>query len=637
MKKVKKCLPWFLVGVLLSYIKLAFSPWFLHFLPTIALVDALLLGGICFLLGLFYESVAKNRKVYVLYLSYMLLSAYFSIWFMSRSIILELNQNDAFFIILGLIFGLLVTSTGILWWFKKGERIHWKLSLVLLVGLLIIKFGIVTYLPPKALLPVKPSKSVIEANMSSDSLTIGDFVYPFSDFILTSMNRFEMFFGSDVDNPIFFLLLDGFRYDYHGKEIEGRSVTPRLDRLKSRGISAEQYRTQSNWTKPSTASLFTGLYAEEHGTIFGGGDTGYYRGHVLPGDFKTLAERLEDQGYKNFGAAMSSHISGRYNYDQGFHVWLSPGEGYMGDFYTLEQSLFWLLRKDSSKSFIYLHIKGPHQPFSLGYFNKSYWEGTPYYENKQVVVPGRFKFDTTDIVSPIKEGSIELRSDEVKFLRYLYGAQLNFYDRYYVSPFLKSLKSLGIYKSSLVVVTGDHGEELYDHGSYAHGQTLYEESIHTPLLMKFPESTQMQDFSTEALVESIDLSATLADFAGATSDGMQGNSFLANISGRNSDWSKFNDAYSQHTSGEYLPRATVVNLPWKFIYDFRSAQGELYNLYEDPGEESPVKGRPEIKERLKNKIFNRLGSDSVPSVKSIDLKEATEAEKENLKGLGYME
>ena len=55
-----------------------------------------------------------------------------------------------------------------------------------------------------------------------------------------------------------------------------------------------------------------------------------------------------------------------------------------------------------------------------------------------------------------------------------------------IGRLLDALKAAGIYKDSLIVLTSDHGEEFWDHGSTGHGQSLYQELLHVPLLIRLP-------------------------------------------------------------------------------------------------------------------------------------------------------
>lgn len=638
MKWFDNLLVWVLLGAILSGVQLLFTPWMMPLLPAGAVAHTVLVSTLCLVVALPVVFLPDSTRVYTLGAAAVVLSGYFLGWFRFYSRLADLSAGFSWGASLVLVVLLAVVIARAYWWFCWKLQFRWPVTLGLLTVVVVLKAGILAYLPAETLMTRQPIRSSVDAALNPDEVSVWDFAYPFSDFMTVGVNRFGWLLPSNpTDDRIFFLLLDGFRGDYLGKDFYGRSVTPNLDRLASRGLSFPQYRVQSSWTKPSTASLFTGLYPNDHGTIYGGGDRGGYEGHVLPGEFETLGERLKSQGYSNFGSVMSGHISSRYNYDQGFDVWLSPGKGFGTDFLVLEKALFWNLKEQPDKSFTYLHVKGPHQPFSMAYHNWEFWKRTPYLKDGKMDADSRFSFRSTEIVDPLTNGKVELRPSEVTFLRNLYAAQVNLYDRKFVAPFLERLKQLGLYESSLVVVTGDHGEELYDHGSYAHGQTLYEETIHTPLVMKFPRDQQLEKPPENLLVESIDLSSTLVNFAGASREGMTGESFLPVITSGETPPESFREAYAQNAEKDYLKNSTVVRWPWKLIHDYTTGENELYHLVNDPGETNPVDGKEDLKTDLRERIFATVGSDSVPDGPSVSFREATEAELRNLEGLGYLE
>ena len=63
-----------------------------------------------------------------------------------------------------------------------------------------------------------------------------------------------------------------------------------------------------------------------------------------------------------------------------------------------------------------------------------------------------------------------------------YDGQIFFHDKHLRELFL-SLKKWGLNKNTLIVITSDHGEEFYEHQGWGHGQSLYDELIHVPLII----------------------------------------------------------------------------------------------------------------------------------------------------------
>ena len=97
--------------------------------------------------------------------------------------------------------------------------------------------------------------------------------------------------------------------------------------------------------------------------------------------------------------------------------------------------------------------------------------------------------------------------------------------------FLEKLKELGRLEDTIVVVTNDHGEEIYDHGSFGHGWTLFEEMIQAPLMIHyppmFPEASIVDD-----ITEHVDLAPTVLEAMGLPPmKGTEGTSFLPTLHG----------------------------------------------------------------------------------------------------------
>ena len=79
---------------------------------------------------------------------------------------------------------------------------------------------------------------------------------------------------------------------------------------------------------------------------------------------------------------------------------------------------------------------------------------------------------------------------------------------------LEELKKRKLYEDALIIFLSDHGEELYDHGSWAHGKTLYSEVLNIPLIVKLPSSTGMKGERRRDVAQHIDVVPTILDYLG---------------------------------------------------------------------------------------------------------------------------
>jgi len=81
-----------------------------------------------------------------------------------------------------------------------------------------------------------------------------------------------------------------------------------------------------------------------------------------------------------------------------------------------------------------------------------------------------------------------LREKEIENIKVLYEAEITTIDEYLIGPLIKLLKTEGLYDQTMIIITSDHGEEIFDHGGWQHGHSLYQEITRVPLIVKFPSS-----------------------------------------------------------------------------------------------------------------------------------------------------
>jgi arylsulfatase A-like enzyme len=295
-------------------------------------------------------------------------------------------------------------------------------------------------------------------------------------------------------------------YGYEG------SQTPAMDSLAAGGVRYAAATAQASWTKPSFATILTSLYPSSH-TATGKPDR-------LPQAVTTLAEVLAANGYYTGGIADNINIAPAFGFDQGFgdYVYLEPGYFFAGNeaasqtalyqvlrrgwamasgdriyvqnFYqdaavVTEQALGWLDSNQGTRFFLFLHYMDPHDP----YFTHPY-DGSGYARASNQ--------DPDPALAPVFS---DLYDGEV---RYLDG---------YLEQLFDGLKAAGLYDDALIILTADHGEEFQEHGGWWHGQTLYQEQIAVPLIVKMPGG-QKAGTVVGDLARSLDIAPTILDLAG---------------------------------------------------------------------------------------------------------------------------
>jgi arylsulfatase A-like enzyme len=158
------------------------------------------------------------------------------------------------------------------------------------------------------------------------------------------------------------------------------------------------------------------------------------------------------------------------------------------------------------------------------------------------------------------------------------------------------LDRLGLRDNTIVILWGDHGWHLGDHGMWCK-HTNYEQATHAPLLISAPGQTPAK---CDALVEFVDIYPTLCDACGVpTTDGLEGTSFRPLVDNPNRPWKKA--AFSQYPRSRkpqgrlmgYAMRTDRYRLvEWRAVKgDFR--EYELYDYQTDPQEKTNLAAKPE--------------------------------------------
>jgi arylsulfatase A-like enzyme len=106
------------------------------------------------------------------------------------------------------------------------------------------------------------------------------------------------------------------------------------------------------------------------------------------------------------------------------------------------------------------------------------------YDSESYSGPVNFNRDR-ELLEKIKVGRVTLNARDKRRLEALYDAEITYHD-VHMASILEGLERRGLAQDTLVIITSDHGEEFYDHGSVGHGHTLYEELLHVPLVVRWP-------------------------------------------------------------------------------------------------------------------------------------------------------
>lgn len=287
---------------------------------------------------------------------------------------------------------------------------------------------------------------------------------------------------------VIWIVIDSLRGDIIGQY----NVTPNLDLFAKEGIQFESHLVNAAWTRPSTLVFFTGKYASANPVNFWDYPTtksevdAFYRSEKKP-----LPKVLKESLYQTVMVGNNPFLTDKYGLgvDVGFDS-LYDFSNYSEDTKKITKKTLEVLEEISSKKspfFLFLNYNDPHKPY------------TP--------PPG--------FTSRIKTNEI---LDERKFN---YLGEVAFVDEELGKVFAE-LKTKNLWDNSLILITADHGEVMHASHAispftgtntyYGHGQDLFLENIHVPLLVKLPLSQKQK--TVNSMTRSIDLYPTVLDYVG---------------------------------------------------------------------------------------------------------------------------
>lgn len=307
--------------------------------------------------------------------------------------------------------------------------------------------------------------------------------------------------------------LDALRADRLGLYGYSRPTSPFLDRLAQRSVVVDWAFASYPSTLVSNMSLFTGLYAPQHGV--------YPPSGVLSERIETLPERFAAAGFRTAGHSEGGFMSGSYGFARGFDEWSdTPHEAETDIERTFDRGVRFLesLAGDE-RFFLLLHTFSPHDPY----------EPPPEHRTGLASRAAEGPPPTGPTLHGYNAGKVRLDEEQIAVFSDLYDASIHYLDAV-IERFFGRLEPLGLASDTTVVILADHGEEFGEHGQLAHGQ-LYPETLRIPLLIVHPDIGQGLRLSSP--VSNVDVAPTLYDLAGISiPPGLAGRNMLLELQGR---------------------------------------------------------------------------------------------------------
>lgn len=442
---------------------------------------------------------------------------------------------------------------------------------------------------------------------------------------------------------IVIFLIDTLRADRIGAYGYSEAPTsPRIDALAGEAVLFEQAYAPSPWTLPSVASIFSATFICEHGVI--------HDRHRLAEEYETLAERLRSGGYRTLGLTGNPYVGADFGLDQGFDDLRFSRRN------DAKKVAPVLDRAGDGPFFIYIHNMEPHGGERyLGPRQPGFPEvEKPLREELLETFRAYRRLTRVDFAARREPGVTDNSAEQRALMadldrrletnNHLYDAAVRLADER-LGSVIDLLSDRGLWENTLFVVVSDHGEELSDHGGWQHDQSVYEELVRVPLILKLPGKQSISARVAEP-VSLVDLAPTILAVAGLEPElnNASGIPLTARIDGIGDTGAPVVPALRINRKKYYRPwkdargdiNIVVREGEFKAIWNAEFDRTELYDLNTDPRESNDLAAiDPDLADRLAERAKTWLAACGTGG--RSETSGLTDDTRERLRALGYVE
>ncbi|WP_049999206.1 sulfatase [Halococcus sediminicola] len=423
--------------------------------------------------------------------------------------------------------------------------------------------------------------------------------------------------------------------------------TPNLAALAEDGTAFSQAVSHGPATPYAFPSVFTSTLPLDYG------------GYESLSDERTLvSEALQGGGWSAAGVHANPWLGEKYGYGRGYDIYrdvgefglpgLERGRQFLLDNFSLDSSVYRAaqtlyrtvqgplrmlgggdaaeievarkaLEKSSDETFVWTHLLEPHAPY------------TPPKRHRDAVGVPETDATPSQLVTRAQHSPEEFTEHEREVVRGLYAASVRHADE-------KAGKLLdAVDDDTLVVVTADHGEALFEHGQVGHEPALYDELTHVPLLVRPPGGAAAELVETQA--QHLDIAPTILDYAGVEPPASyRGRSLRPAVEG---DGIESRVAISEVASSATEPgrlapdelQVAARTPDRKLIH----ADGEVvaFDLHDDPDEREPIPDPVgDDWGNLRTALDDRLATIDIGESEGVERDKEVQ---ERLRNLGYID
>jgi choline-sulfatase len=367
---------------------------------------------------------------------------------------------------------------------------------------------------------------------------------------------------------ILLVTLDTTRADAIGPEAAGLD-TPAFNALAARGRRFRQAYASTPETLPSHGSIMTGLYPGGHGI--------HENGRFFPAAHPVLAERLRQAGYRTAAFVSSFVLARRFGLARGFETYddeLPDGALERSARETTDRAIAYLGGAVAQPRLVWVHYFDPHAPYAPPEPFRTRYADRPYL------------------------GEVAAMDEQLSRL-------VEAFDRLVAGP-------------TAIIVVGDHGEGLGDHGELQHGLLLYQPTMRVPLVIAGPGVTPGVHDDPVSIRR---VFHTVLDWAG-----------VADAHSLRGHWREvvLGEAMKPFLSYGWQPQIMAVDGRQKAI---DAGRLEVYDVVVDPGEQHDLAASA----RLTSAMRRALDDYPVPSPDAASVPDdLSEEATRSLASLGYV-
>lgn len=464
---------------------------------------------------------------------------------------------------------------------------------------------------------------------------------------------------------IVLLSVDCWRGDHVGLQDGSLAKTPNINKFASKGTWFSNTYTCGGWTKIAMTALFSSTYSSQYNFSQGKMDE----------ERPLIAETLKAEGYKTIGVTSNLVCGTSHGFERGFdhftdmrpviklsladRIFAIRGSGRLlkirmvrrllslVDMHpnpprpacnadeVIEIGLPWLQQEQDQPFFLWLHFMDLHWPYQARQRPKTS-------DEEEAVWIDRFRWRKLRHL----HGKFDPGQERADRWKQLYREELEQMDLSFARLF-DALYGMKDWQNTHVILTSDHGEEFFEHGTWAHSwNQLHKEGAHVPLIIRRAENHQSTEI--ESTISHLDIAPTILDLAGVDKPkAMQGHSLIDQLDGSTDANPRpvYSEMHGHRDSTKY--RLSIIHDGFRYIYDGDRDCCHLFELSKDPEERRDIYHKDDAVSRQFDKmrlshvskgVLNILKSDDAVVGEDIlyDL-DADPKVIERLRALGYLD